>query len=64
MPAFYFMFYEYFKGYFVRNDAKTYIQRIKKEEIEKLKENVLSPAYNTRSSDRNLRERKMINYKV
>ena len=30
----------------------------------KLKENVLSPAYNTRSSDRNLRERKVINYKV
>ena len=28
----------------------------------KLKENVLSPAYNTRSSDRNLRERKIINY--
>jgi len=38
MSAFYFMFYEYFKGYFVRNDAKTYIQRIKNEEIEKLKE--------------------------
>jgi hypothetical protein len=38
MSAFYFMFYEYFKGYFVRNDAKTYIQRIKKEEIDKLKE--------------------------
>ena len=30
----------------------------------KLKENVLSPAYNTRSNDRNLRERKVINYKV
>jgi len=30
----------------------------------KLKENVLSPAYNTRSNDRNLRERKIINYKV
>jgi hypothetical protein len=38
MSAFYFMFYEYFKGFFVRNDAKTYIQRVKKEEIEKLKE--------------------------
>ena len=30
----------------------------------KLKENVLSPAYNTRSNDRNLSERKVINYKV
>ena len=30
----------------------------------KLKENVISPAYNTRSNDRNLRERKVINYKV
>ena len=30
----------------------------------KLIENVLSPAYNTRSNDRNLRERKVINYKV
>ena len=30
----------------------------------KLKENVLSPAYNSRSNDRNLRERKVINYKV
>jgi hypothetical protein len=38
MSAFYFMFYEYFKGYFVRNDAKTYIQRVKKEEVEKLKD--------------------------
>jgi hypothetical protein len=38
MSAFYFMFYEYFKGFFVRNDAKTYIQRVKKEEVEKLKE--------------------------
>ena len=38
MSAFYFMFYEYFKGFFVRNDAKTYIQRVKKEDIEKLKE--------------------------
>jgi len=37
MSAFYFMFYEYFKGFFVRNDAKTYIQRVKKEDIEKLK---------------------------
>jgi hypothetical protein len=38
MSAFYFMFYEYFKGFFVRNDAKTYIQRVKKEDIEKLKD--------------------------
>jgi hypothetical protein len=38
MSAFYFMFYEYFKGFFVRNDAKTYIQRVKKEEMDKLKE--------------------------
>jgi hypothetical protein len=38
MSAFYFMFYEYFKGFFVRNDAKTYLQRVNKEEIEKLKE--------------------------
>ena len=30
----------------------------------KLKENVLSPAYNTCSNDRNLREKKIINYKV
>lgn len=38
MSAFYFMFYEYFKGFFVRNDAKTYIQRVKKEEVDKLRE--------------------------
>ena len=38
LSAFYFMFYEYFKGIFVRNDAKTYIQRIKQENVEKLKE--------------------------
>jgi hypothetical protein len=38
MSAFYFMFYEYFKGFFVRNDAKTYIKRVNKEEIQKLKE--------------------------
>ena len=37
MSAFYFMFYEYFKGFFVRNDAKTYINRIKKENTEELK---------------------------
>jgi len=37
MSAFYFMFYEYFKGYFVRNDAKTYIQRVKKEGLDELK---------------------------
>jgi hypothetical protein len=37
MSAFYFMFYEYFKGFFVRNDAKTYIQRVKKEGIDELK---------------------------
>ena len=30
----------------------------------KLKENVLSSAYNTRSNDRKLRERKVIKYKV
>lgn len=38
MSAFYFMFYEYLKGFFVRNDAKTYLQRVKKEDFEKLKE--------------------------
>jgi hypothetical protein len=38
MSAFYFMFYEYFKGFFVRNDAKTYIQRVNKEEIDNLRE--------------------------
>ena len=38
MSAFYFMFYEYFKGFFVRNDAKTYIQRVKKERLEDLKD--------------------------
>lgn len=37
MSAFYFMFYEYFKGFFVRNDAKTYIQRVKNEAVEELK---------------------------
>lgn len=38
MSAFYFMFYEYFKGFFVRNDAKIYIQRVKKEEVDKLRD--------------------------
>jgi hypothetical protein len=38
MSAFYFMFYEYLKGFFVRNDAKTYIQRVKNEDIDKLKD--------------------------
>lgn len=33
MSAFYFMFYEYFKGFFVRNDAQTYIKKIKKEDL-------------------------------
>lgn len=34
MSAFYFMFYEYFKGFFVRNDAQTYIKKIKKEDLD------------------------------
>jgi len=38
MSAFYFMFYEYFKGFCVRNDAATYIKRVKHEDIEYLKE--------------------------
>ena len=25
--AFYFMFYEYFKGFFVKNDAEAYLKR-------------------------------------
>jgi hypothetical protein len=37
MSAFYFLFYEYFKGFFVRNDAKTYIQRVKKEGLDELR---------------------------
>lgn len=35
MSAFYFMFYEYFKGFFVKNDAQTYIKKVKKENFEK-----------------------------
>ncbi len=31
--AFYFTFYEYFKGFFVRNDAKTYIKKVNKEDL-------------------------------
>lgn len=38
MSAFYFMFYEYFKGFFVRNDANTYIQRVRKQGLEELKD--------------------------
>ena len=34
MSAFYFTFYEYFKGFFVRNDAQTYIRKIRKEDLE------------------------------
>jgi hypothetical protein len=30
--AFYFLFYEYFKGFVVKNDAKTYLKKINKEE--------------------------------
>ncbi len=30
MSAFYFMFYEYFKGFFVKNDAVTYWNKINK----------------------------------
>lgn len=41
MSAFYFMFYEFFKGFCVRNDARTYIQRVKKEDMDKLKEEKL-----------------------
>ena len=38
LSAFYFMFYEYFKGFFVRNDAKFYVEKIKiKKEEEELK---------------------------
>jgi hypothetical protein len=37
MSAFTFMFFEFFKGFFVRNDAKTYIQKVKKEDIQELK---------------------------
>lgn len=33
MSAFYFMFYEYFKGFFVQNDAKSYIKKLKKENL-------------------------------
>ena len=29
MSAFYFMFYEYFKGFYVNNEAKTYISKVK-----------------------------------
>lgn len=35
MSAFYFMFYEYFKGFFVDNDAKSYIEKVKKENLNK-----------------------------
>lgn len=34
LSAFYFMFYEYFKGLFVRNDAKYYIEKIKEKKSE------------------------------
>lgn len=45
LSALYFMLYEYFKGYFVRNDAKTYLQRIKKEDIELLKKSKLDISF-------------------
>jgi hypothetical protein len=47
MSAFYFMFYEYFKGFFVRNDAVTYIKKIKKEDLgtERLKINFLESLF-------------------
>jgi hypothetical protein len=42
MSAFYFMFYEYFKGFFVKNDAKTYWNKINKviEKDENLNEKI------------------------
>jgi hypothetical protein len=45
LSAFYFMFYEYFKGYFVRNDAKAYLQRIHKENLEELKKHKLDISF-------------------
>jgi hypothetical protein len=45
LSAFYFMFYEYFKGLFVRNDAKVYLQRIKKENLEELKNHKLDISF-------------------
>lgn len=40
MSAFYFMFYEYFKGFFVRNDAIAYRNRINKVENEEINLNI------------------------
>jgi hypothetical protein len=46
----------------IRNEDMTKQEALKAKK--KLKDNVLSPALSTRSSDRALRDRKPINYKV